>query len=160
MWFLSAWVGTAISSKIWARKAREIAKPSYWWEAAKGPIPCGEWKDPVCLEKRSRTNSFAAVLPMLGYSNMYKTECELMSHADLKCYNSEYECLWLTLFFICRLKINHGSIGHMRLFLKSAPSWTVMLLTRFVANMFCLLIHVVANTFCRWHILWRYVLYR
>ncbi len=44
-------------------------------------------------------------------------ECELMSRADVKCHNSEYECLWLILFFIRRLKIIHSSIG--RLFLNT-----------------------------------------
>jgi hypothetical protein len=38
-------------------------------------------------------DSFAAVLPTLGYSSMYETECELMSRADVECYNSEYMCL-------------------------------------------------------------------
>jgi hypothetical protein len=69
-------------------------------------------------------DSFAAVLPKLGYSSMYQTECELMSCADVKCYNSEYECLYLTLFVSLRLKINHVSIGHMCLFFNSAPSQT------------------------------------
>ncbi len=69
-------------------------------------------------------DSFAAVLPTLGYLIMYKMECELVSRVDVRCYNSEYECLWLTLFFTCRLKINHVSIGHMYLFLNTALSQT------------------------------------
>ncbi len=55
------------------------AKPSYWWEAALRPIPWGEWKYSVCFEKRAKMASFAAVLPMLGYSSMYETECEIVS---------------------------------------------------------------------------------
>jgi hypothetical protein len=38
-------------------------------------------------------DSFAAVLPMMGYSSMYEMECELMNCADVECYNSEYVCL-------------------------------------------------------------------
>jgi hypothetical protein len=34
----------------------------------------------------------------------------------------EYVCMWL--IFFCRLKINHASIGHMHLFLNTAPSQT------------------------------------
>ncbi len=126
----AAWSGQASS--------REIAKPSYRWEDAKHPIPCGEWRDSVCFEKRARMDSFAAVLPLMGYSSMYETECELMNCADVECYNSEYVCLWLTLwitlrltlFYICRLKLNYASIGHMRLFLNSASSQTSYFLIR------------------------------
>jgi hypothetical protein len=49
------------------KPSQRISKPSHWWEAAKCPIPCGEWKDSVCFEKRARMDSFAAVLPTLGY---------------------------------------------------------------------------------------------
>ncbi len=56
----------------------KIAKLSHQWEAAMRPILCGEWKDSVCFEKRVRMDSFAAVLPIPGYSSMYEAECELM----------------------------------------------------------------------------------
>jgi hypothetical protein len=44
-------------------------------------------------------DSFSAVLPTQGYSSIYEKECELMNHADVECYNSEYVCPLLTLFF-------------------------------------------------------------
>ncbi len=65
----------AIGSKIWASQAK-TAKPSHWWEAAKGPTPCGESKDLVCFKKGARMDSFAAVLPAPSYSSMYETICE------------------------------------------------------------------------------------
>ncbi len=46
----------------------KIAKPNYQWEAAKHTIPCGEWKDSVCFEKRAKMDLFAMVC-------MYEAEC-------------------------------------------------------------------------------------
>jgi hypothetical protein len=46
-----------------------------------------------------------------GYSSMYETECELMSRADVKCYKSKYECLWLTLFLSAGLKKTLRQLG-------------------------------------------------
>jgi hypothetical protein len=53
----------------------ENSQPSYRWEAAKCPIPCGELKDYVCFEKGARMNSFTVLLPMPGYSSMYEAIC-------------------------------------------------------------------------------------
>jgi hypothetical protein len=60
----------------------KIAKPSYRWEAAERPIPCGECKDSVCFKKRAKMDSIAAVLPMPGFSSMYKAECDSISRTD------------------------------------------------------------------------------
>jgi hypothetical protein len=35
-------------------------------------------------------DSFAEVLPTLGFSSMYEMKFELMSCADVECYNTEY----------------------------------------------------------------------
>ncbi len=58
----------------------------------------------------------------------------LMSPVNEERYNSEYVCTWLTLFFIRRLKLKHASIGHMHLFLNSAPMWTVVVTNKYYSR--------------------------
>ncbi len=65
-------LGQRSAARSGQAKPEKIAKPSYRWESAKRPIPHGERKDSVCFEKRARMDSFAAVLPMSGYSSMYE----------------------------------------------------------------------------------------
>ncbi len=77
-------------------KLGKIAKPSYQWEAAKRPIPCGERKDSVCFEKRARMDLFAAVLPTPGYSSMYEIEFGLMGRVMHNVITVKYICMLVT----------------------------------------------------------------
>jgi hypothetical protein len=71
-----------IGSKIWASQARKQPSQAICGKPLSILSQVVSEKESACFEKGARMNSFAAVLPMPGFSSMYEAICEVFVLMD------------------------------------------------------------------------------